>query len=52
MIAIKKELLKQYPNLEIKVATIYYKTKALLLPEYSVKEAYDWVEFFWDIKLD
>ncbi|QQF51434.1 phosphoribosyltransferase [Campylobacter fetus] len=52
MIAIKKELLKKYPNLEIKVATIYYKTKALLLPEYSVKEAHDWVEFFWDIKLD
>ena len=51
MIAIKKELLARFPELELKVATIYYKTKALLIPEYSVQEANDWVDFYWDGKI-
>ena len=51
MVEIKRELLKRYPNLEIKIATVFYKEKALLLPEYKVKEAHDWVEFFWDIHI-
>ena len=43
MVEIKRELLKRYPNLEIKIATVFYKEKALLLPEFKVKEAHDWV---------
>lgn len=51
MVEIKRELLKKYPNLLIKIATVFYKQKALLLPDYKVKEAHDWVEFFWDIRI-
>ena len=51
MVEIKRELLKRYPNLAIKIATVFYKEKALLLPEFKVKEAHDWVEFFWDIHI-
>ena len=51
MVEIKRELLKRYPNLDIKIATVFYKKKALLLPEFKVKEAHDWVEFFWDIHI-
>jgi len=51
MVEIKRELLRRYPNLEIKIATVFYKEKALLLPEFKVKEAHDWVEFFWDIHI-
>ena len=51
MVEIKRELLKRYPNLDIKIATVFYKEKALLLPEFKVKEANDWVEFFWDIHI-
>ncbi|AVX43786.1 phosphoribosyltransferase [Campylobacter concisus] len=51
MVEIKRELLKRYPNLDIKIATVFYKEKALLLPEFKVKEAHDWVEFFWDIHI-
>lgn len=51
MVEIKRELLKCYPNLDIKIATVFYKEKALLLPEFKVKEAHDWVEFFWDIHI-
>ena len=51
MVEIKRELLKRYPNLDIKIATVFYKEKALLLPEFKVKEAHDWVEVFWDIHI-
>ena len=51
MVEIKRELLKRYQNLDIKIATVFYKEKALLLPEFKVKEAHDWVEFFWDIHI-
>ncbi|MGP1360701.1 phosphoribosyltransferase [Campylobacter sp.] len=51
MVEIKRELLRSYPDLEIKIATVFYKQKALLLPEFKVKEAHDWVEFFWDIHI-
>ncbi|WP_149706737.1 phosphoribosyltransferase [Campylobacter concisus] len=51
MVEIKRELLKLYPNLDIKIATVFYKEKALLLPEFKVKEAHDWIEFFWDIHI-
>ena len=51
MVEIKRELLKRYPNLDIKIATVFYKEKALLLPEFKVKEAHEWVEFFWDIHI-
>jgi len=51
MVEIKRELLKRYPNLDIKIATVFYKEKALLLPEFKVKEAHGWVEFFWDIHI-
>ncbi|ANE35631.1 putative nucleotide phosphoribosyltransferase [Campylobacter iguaniorum] len=48
IVAIKRELLSKYPNLELKIATIFYKSKALFIPDYSVKEANDWIEFFWE----
>ncbi len=51
MVEIKRELLKRYPKLDIKIATVFYKEKALLLPEFKVKEAHDWIEFFWDIHI-
>ena len=51
MVEIKRELLKRYPNLDIKIATVFYKEKALLLPDFKVKEAHDWIEFFWDIHI-
>ena len=48
MIAIKQELLKRLPHIELKIATIFYKRKALLLPDFTVKEAHEWIEFFWE----
>ena len=52
IVAIKKEISRLYPNLEIAVATIFYKPKALMLPNFTIKEADDWIEFFWDLSLE
>lgn len=52
MVAIKKEINRLYPNLEIAVATIFYKPKALMLPNFTIKEADDWIEFFWNLSLE
>ena len=51
MIEVKRRLLEAYPELQIKLATVFYKQKALILPDYKVKEAREWVEFFWDIHI-
>lgn len=51
IVEIKRELLKQYPHLDIKIATVFYKQKALILPDFKIKEAHEWVEFFWDIHI-
>lgn len=52
MVEIKRQISKIYPNLKMQVATIYYKKNALMIPEFKVAEALDWIEFFWDIKID
>lgn len=52
MIEIKKVLLNKYPHLDLKVASIYYKEKALLRPDFTAREATEWIEFFWDFQID
>jgi len=52
MIEIKKVLTKHYPDLDLKVASIYYKEKALLRPDFAAREATEWIEFFWDFQID
>lgn len=47
-----KILKKEFPHIELKIATIFYKKSASLTPDFKVKEAKEWVDFFWDIKLD
>ena len=51
MIEVRRRLLEIYPELQIKLATVFYKQKALILPDYKVKEAREWVEFFWDLHI-
>ncbi len=48
LLEIKNTLLKKFPHLEIKIATLFYKSKALINPEYSARHADDWINFFWD----
>lgn len=49
---IKKLLRAKFPQTEFKTASIFYKKTALFEPDFKVKEAKDWIDFFWDIRLD
>ena len=48
MIEILKLLKSKFPHVEFKLATIFYKKTALLQPDFAVKEAKEWIDFFWE----
>jgi len=52
MIEIKKVITSKYPDLDIKVAAVFYKDKALLHPDFKARVATEWIEFFWDFEID
>ncbi|KGI55732.1 phosphoribosyltransferase [Campylobacter sp. MIT 97-5078] len=41
-------LKEKFPNIEFKVASLFYKDQALLEPEFKVKKTDEWIEFFWE----
>jgi len=44
------ELLKElYPNIEFKLATLFYKKDAQIKPDFFVKQNSIWIEFFWEV---
>lgn len=49
---IKRVLEEKFTHIDLKVATIFYKKNALLIPEFKTKEATEWVNFYWDILID
>ncbi len=46
--AIKEYLYKMDNKLEVKCASIWFKSSAVVQPDFKVREATQWVEFFWD----
>lgn len=48
---ILKELKKSYPLCEFKVASLFYKKSAIIKPDFSVKQAKTWIDFFWQVDL-
>jgi len=46
---ILKVLHEKFPEVEFKLATIFRKETAVLQPDYSVKEADKWIDFFWEV---
>lgn len=51
MIEIKRTLAKKFPNCEFKIVTLFYKQNALLQPDFSLRQANEWIRFFWDYEL-
>ncbi len=44
------KLLKQkFPKTTFKTGTIFYKKSAIFTPDFKIKEAHDWIEFFWAV---
>ena len=46
---ILKILQKKYPSIEFRVATIFYKNSACFKADYALKEATEWIDFFWEV---
>jgi len=42
-----KSIKKRYPKIDIKVASIFYKKSAKFKPDFFVKFADEWIDFFW-----
>ncbi|PSM51339.1 putative nucleotide phosphoribosyltransferase [Campylobacter blaseri] len=51
MVEILRILKERFPKVEFKIATLFYKDRALVTPEYFIKKADDWIVFFWDIEI-
>jgi len=45
------KLKKLYPHCKFKIATLFYKPTACIQPDFTVKEATGWIEFFWEVDL-
>lgn len=52
MIEIQRVLGEKFPHVDFKVASIFYKEKALLRPHFAARETTEWIEFFWDFQID
>lgn len=41
----------KFPHIDFKVASIFYKSQALLEPDFKLHQTSEWIEFFWE-KMD
>lgn len=48
LMQIQKLLREKYPQIELKIATIFYKKSTSLVPDFKVRETKEWVKFFWE----
>ncbi|MCI0500593.1 MAG: phosphoribosyltransferase [Epsilonproteobacteria bacterium] len=39
----------KFPNIEFKVASLFYKKTAIIQPDFIEKEATQWIDFFWEV---
>ncbi len=49
--AVLERLQRLYPTKTFKVASIFYKPSASIEPNYWVREAKGWIDFFWTVDL-
>jgi len=49
LVEVLRRLRELYPDIHFKIATLFYKSSALIQPDFTVKEAPAWIDFFWEI---
>jgi len=49
LVEVLRRLRELYPDVTFKVATLFYKPTSLIQPDFTVKEAPSWIDFFWEI---
>ncbi len=42
---------QEYPNINIKCLSIFYKDTAVIKPDFKVRKTDQWIEFFWEVDL-
>lgn len=47
--SILDDLQNRYKNTTFKSASIFYKQSASVQPDFAIKEALEWIEFFWEV---
>ena len=45
-------LKNSYPNIEFKVASLFYKEEASVKPDFTINKADKWIDFFWEVDFD
>ncbi|TQR59069.1 phosphoribosyltransferase [Campylobacter troglodytis] len=45
---IKSLVEAKFKSCEFRVATIFYKKDSIFMPDFTLKEATEWIEFFWE----
>ena len=45
---ILKILCSKYPHIQFKIASIFYKDKAKIIPDFKIHKANCWIDFFWE----
>lgn len=47
--ALLSYLRNNHPDIEFQTASLYYKKNALIQPDFSLYEAKEWINFFWEV---
>lgn len=47
-VEVMKVLKQSNPSCEFKTVSIYYKKSSIFQPDFKLKEADEWIEFFWE----
>ena len=40
-----------YKECDFKIATLFYKTTATMAPDFFIREANEWIDFFWEVDI-
>ena len=46
--AVLESIMIKNPDCEIKTATLFYKKTSVIKPDFTIREATEWIEYFWN----
>ena len=49
MSEVMRTLREKFPSSRFKSGVLFYKQKATFQPDFKIREAHDWIHFFWNI---
>jgi xanthine phosphoribosyltransferase len=52
LVEVLKVLRQMYPTVRFKTASLFYKKSARIAPDWYVREADKWIDFFWSVDLN